>query len=113
MGIFTVLWVVIQRAERKRRRFTAIIMFFVGSVVWNYGVYVLSRQCPPDYATFEPICRAYVTFQKYNALAIQSVWVALIGSMVLSGVFWALIGRYNPVGSSDEIVVIGREGQPI
>lgn len=33
--------------------------------------------------------------------------VGFIIGFVLSGLFWALIGKYNPVGSSDEIQVIG------
>ena len=33
--------------------------------------------------------------------------VGFIVGFILSGLFWALIGKYNPVGSSDEIQVIG------
>lgn len=33
--------------------------------------------------------------------------VGFIIGYILSGLFWALIGKYNPVGSSDDIQVIG------
>jgi hypothetical protein len=33
--------------------------------------------------------------------------VGFIIGFILSGLFWALIGKYNPVGSSDDIQVIG------
>ncbi|MDI9634498.1 hypothetical protein QM565_01670 [Geitlerinema splendidum] len=34
---------------------------------------------------------------------------ALVTAFLINFFFWALIGRYNPVGSSDRIQVIGME----
>lgn len=36
-------------------------------------------------------------------------WVALGIALVLNLAFWWLIGRYNPVGSSDDIQVLGMD----
>jgi len=36
-------------------------------------------------------------------------WTALVISFVLNFLFWVLIGRYNPVKSSDEIRVLGMD----
>ena len=36
-------------------------------------------------------------------------WVALVIALILNFLFWALIGRYNPVHKSDEIQVIGMD----
>jgi uncharacterized membrane protein len=35
--------------------------------------------------------------------------VALLVALVLNFLFWLLIGRYNPVGSSDDIQVLGMD----
>lgn len=33
--------------------------------------------------------------------------IGFIMGFIISGLFWLLIGKYNPVGSSDDIQVIG------
>lgn len=35
--------------------------------------------------------------------------IGFIVGMFMSGLFWLLIGKYNPVGSSDDIQVIGMD----
>ena len=40
----------------------------------------------------------------------RALWEAVLGlliALVLNGLFWVLIGRYNPVSSSDDIRVMG------
>lgn len=39
----------------------------------------------------------------------REAWTGLAIALVLNFLFWALIGRYNPVGSSDEIQVLGMD----
>ena len=34
---------------------------------------------------------------------------AFVLGLILSFLFWLLIGRYNPIGSSDDIQVIGMD----
>lgn len=41
--------------------------------------------------------------------ALMESLVALGVSLLFNGIFWVLIGRYNPVGSSDEIRVLGMD----
>lgn len=39
----------------------------------------------------------------------EETLVAFSSAVLLNGAFWLLIGRYNPVGSSDEVRVIGMD----
>ena len=39
----------------------------------------------------------------------EETLVAFVAALLLSGIFWLLIGRYNPVGSADEVRVIGMD----
>ena len=39
----------------------------------------------------------------------EETLVGFIIGFLLSGLFWLLIGKYNPVGSSDDIQVIGMD----
>lgn len=38
---------------------------------------------------------------------IQEAISAFVASIIFSGLFWILVGRYNPVSSSDDIKVLG------
>ncbi|HEX2906404.1 MAG TPA: hypothetical protein VHO69_06050 [Phototrophicaceae bacterium] len=74
------LLLLVQRAEAKRRRVVFILLLPVVGIIIHY------------------------------ANAQQHLWEALIGfilALVLNFFFWLLIGRYNPVGSSDSIKVLG------
>ena len=73
---------VIQRTEAKRRRIVLFVMFLVLLVLgW--------------------------------LINIRGAWgeavVGLLIALVLNGLFYILIGRYNPVGSSDDIHVLGMD----
>jgi hypothetical protein len=76
------IFLIIQRTEATKRRGVAYFMLiFVLLVLW------------------------YV--------AIHQIWgtglVALLLALFLNYLFWLLIGRYNPVGSSDDIHVLGMD----
>lgn len=77
---FSIMLMLIQRSERKRRLLVALGMLLIGEVI-----------------------RRYVWYRGYHAEG----WIALIIALVFNFLFWALIGRYNPVGSSDRIHVYG------
>ncbi len=49
------------------------------------------------------LIRRYVWYRDVHSEAVT----ALIIALVINLLFWALIGRYNPVGSSDRIKVYG------
>lgn len=79
---FTVVFIMVQRAEVKRKRIVRVIaLLLVLFMIWY----------------------ANITRLQSEAL------VAFIIAVVLSFLFWLLIGRYNPVGSSDEIRVLGMD----
>jgi hypothetical protein len=80
--IFSALILAVQRTEPKRRSVVIIIMLIPAYLLRNFVVY-----------------RDVVT----------EGWVALIVALVFNFLFWALIGRYNPVRSSDEIQVLGMD----
>jgi hypothetical protein len=73
---------VIQRTESKRRRVVSFIMFLVFLVL----VWLVNRLG-----------------------AWREAIVGLLIALVLNGLFYILIGRYNPVGSSDDIHVLGMD----
>lgn len=79
---FTVLFIMVQRAEAKRKRivrFIAILLILF--MIW--------------YA---------------NTTSLQSeALVGFIIAVIISFLFWLLIGRYNPVGTSDSIRVLGMD----
>ena len=77
------LLLMLQRAEPKRRR---LVGFFV-----LLGLLLIRHNA----------------FLKGNLH--EETLVAFALGCLLSGAFWLLIGRYNPVGSSDEVRVIGMD----
>lgn len=79
LGGLLLLW---QRTERKRRRVTTLLLLFVGFLTWYWA--------------------------DYRALS-SAFWAAFVAALAFNGLFWLVIGRYNPVGSSDSIQVIGMD----
>jgi hypothetical protein len=73
---------IVQRVEAKRRLIVAIGMLLGGELI-----------------------RRYVWYRDLHAEAL----FALVAAVVLNFLFWLLIGRYNPVGSSDRIQVLGMD----
>lgn len=80
MGSFTVIILMVQRAERRRRLVVALFMLVIGILIQRYA------------ASWELHTEAQLGF---------------VVALVLNFLFWMLIGRYNPVGSSDDIQVLG------
>lgn len=81
LSLGTVMFV-IQRTEAKRRRIVLFVMFFVIVVlVWLVNI--------------------------------RGAWgeavIGFVVASVLNFLFYVLIGRYNPVGSSDDIHVLGMD----
>lgn len=80
--LFCIIVFIIQRTEAKRRRGVTIFMLL-----------------------FTPLILWYVGMRQWWGTAI----VALLLALFLNFLFWILIGRYNPVGSSDNIRVLGMD----
>lgn len=78
--IFGLILLLIQRSERRRRLIVFLLFLVVGEMI-----------------------RRYAFFRN----AYTEVWIGLIIALVLNGLFWLFIGRYNPPGSSEDIQVIG------
>lgn len=79
-ALLGLLFLIIQRAEPKKR----LIVFLTFSILFALiRDWVMSRD------------------------AVKEGWVGLILAILLNFLFWVLIGRYNPVRSSDEIKVLG------
>ena len=78
--LISLLLLMIQRSEAKRRLAVALLMIIPGILLRNLAIY---RDVE------------------------REAWFALVAALVLNFLFWVLIGRYNPVPSSDEIRVLG------
>lgn len=105
-ALFGGLLIIVQRAERKRRLATAIIMGIAGVLVWRYGLYRIGSECD---APWRVLCSSPVIQQRAQAIAVMTVNWALVSAVVINLLFWALVGRYNPPGSSDSIKVYGMD----
>jgi hypothetical protein len=79
---FMFIFMMIQRAEAKRRTLVAACMLIVGILTQRYA--------------------------NYRGLHTEAL-VAFVSAGIISSLFWLLVGRYNPVGSSDDIHVIGMD----
>jgi hypothetical protein len=78
--LYGTLILLIQRSERRRRLLVALLLIpIIGVIHWYANV----REVGGESNT------------------------AVIIAIVFNVLFWLLIGRYNPVGSSDDIKVIG------
>lgn len=85
--IFIAIWMaallfLIQRTEKRRRRAVLFLVLIVGFLTQYW-------------ANFRGLGREF--------------WFALLAAAIVNVLFWMFIGRYNPVGSSDDIQVIGMD----
>ena len=80
--LFTLLIFLIQRTEATKRRVILLLMVIPTLLIRNWVVY---------------------RDRETEAL------VALVVALLLNFMFWALIGRYNPVGTSDQIRVLSMD----
>jgi hypothetical protein len=76
--LFTLLLLLAQRAEAKRRRTLHYSILFLAVALWWIRWHLRTEHV-----------------------------IGVLIALLLSYFFWLLIGRYNPVGSSDEIKVYG------
>lgn len=80
--VFSGMFFLIQRTEAKRRRLVIYLMAFV----------------------------AFLTVYWANFRGLNGPLIAgIITAIILNYLFWLMIGRYNPVGDSDNIQVIGMD----
>lgn len=79
----TLLLVLIQRTEKTKRR-----------IVWALVL----------------ICFLVIRHNAFiKADLHEETLLAFVVGFLFSGLFWLLVGKYNPVGTSDEIHVIGMD----
>jgi F0F1-type ATP synthase assembly protein I len=78
--IFTTLGFILQRTETKYRRLVLMTMLFF-------------------------ICPAVALFGFTRQAFAEGVYGLFIAALI-NGVFWLIIGRYNPVGSSDDAIKV-------
>lgn len=81
-GSFTVILLMVQRAERRRRLVVALFMLVIGILIQRY---VLSWNLHTE------------------------AQIGFVVALILNLLFWLLVGRYNPVGSSEDIQVLGMD----
>lgn len=102
--LFFLMLFVVQRAERSRR---VLVLFFAlagCAMVAGFGLFRISTDCnlPIRFA-----CEWPGLPEARLASARATVALAFFVALVFNGLFWLLIGRYNPPRSSDEIRVLG------
>jgi hypothetical protein len=111
-AVFSILLLIVQRSERKRRLITTVIMASVAIVVWRYALYRLSNDCD---AVSQVVCgvtwiRAQlVSVAEHRNIAIRTVNWSIVAALIFNLLFWVLLGRSNPPGSSDSIKVLGMD----
>ena len=103
-ALFSIALLLIQRSERKRRTVSAIIVAFFVVLVWRYAIYRITSDCD---AVFKAVCGFNWMRQRMTVIAITTVNWSIVSALVFNLLFWVLIGRSNPPGSSDSIKVIG------
>lgn len=105
-GLFAGILLLIQRADPNRRVPTALVLVFVWSLIWGYGIYRISGQCDVN-ITLPAFCGMPVSNGFASALAWNTTNMAALAAVIFNLLFWMLLGRYNPPRSGDEIRVIG------
>ena len=104
-ALFGIALLLVQRSELKRRNVSALIVALFMLLVWRYAIYRMSTECD---VVFSQICSFNWVRQRMTVVAITTVNWSLVSAFVANGLFWVLIGRSNPPGSSDSIQVFGR-----
>lgn len=77
---FTILLIGVQRIEEKRRGTIRRLVIFLALLLWAWRWHLRNEHI-----------------------------IGLLIAVFFSFLFWLLIGRYNPVGSSDDIRVFGMD----
>jgi hypothetical protein len=102
--LFSISLMLIQRSERKRRIVSAVIVSFFMLLVWRFAIYRISTECD---VVIQQICSFNWMRQRMTAVAITTVNWSIVSAIIFNVLFWVLIGRSNPPGSSDSIKVLG------
>jgi cellulose synthase/poly-beta-1,6-N-acetylglucosamine synthase-like glycosyltransferase len=79
---FTMMFFLIQRTERQKR----VIVILISLVAFE-------------------LIRRFIWYRDIH----HEAWLALFIALLLNFLFWLFIGRYNPVGTSDDIQVLGMD----
>jgi predicted cobalt transporter CbtA len=109
---FSILLLLIQRSERKRRMVTTVIMAAVALVVWRYAIYRMSTECTlvaKAACSFASVRGQMAPYEELRNTAIRTVNWSIVSALIFNLLFWVLIGRSNPPGSSDSIKVLGMD----
>jgi hypothetical protein len=109
-AFFAVLLLLVQRAERNRRLVTLLFMFFTASLISAYGWYRITTACAVPFGVPARVAEGCALPQlaaRNEVVAANTRNAALLTAIAANVVFWVLVGRYNPPGSSDEIKVLG------
>lgn len=102
----SVMIFIVQRSEAKRRLLVTVIMLGIGELIRRY---VFFRSETVYVAPFRDlILRLYPRYLIERDIHTEA-WLALGLAIVLNVIYWLIVGRYNPVASSDEIQVIGMD----
>jgi len=78
----SILFLIVQRTEKRRRLVVALIMAVIGLLIQRYA--------------------------NYRTLHTEA-FVALLVAAVINLLYWVVFGRYNPPGSADDIQVLGMD----
>ncbi len=105
-GAFGFLMLLVQRTERKRRLVSLGVLAFVALILWRYAIYRLSTNCD---VTIQLLCSFDWVHKRMVYTAITTVNWSIVAALLLNLLFWILIGRSNPPGSSDSIKVFGMD----
>jgi hypothetical protein len=103
-AVFSLLVMVVQRAEASRRRPTAVIMLLEWGVVFGYGIFRISGQCDFNIGA---LCQNLIERGRSTPIAWNTTNLAAATALLFNLLFWVVIGRYNPPRSSADIKVLG------
>lgn len=103
-AVFAGLLLLVQRSERKRRNVSLVIVALGSVIIWRYAIYRMSGDCNQ---LFQIVCEKGFFRQRAEVIAVNTVNLSIVTALVFNLLFWVLIGRSNPPGSSDAIQVFG------
>lgn len=104
--VYSALMLIVQRVERKRRIPALIILGIVGFIVARYAIFRIETECT---IVFPLVCNSGWIPQQAIDNAYQTLNLSLLAASIFNVLFWVLIGRSNPPGTSDSIIVLGKE----
>lgn len=104
--VYGALMLTVQRVECKRRIPALIILGIVGIIVARYAIFRIETDCS---IVFPLVCGSGWIPQQAIDNAYKTLNLSLLAALVFNVLFWVLIGRSNPPGSSDSIIVLGKE----